>query len=157
MPSYLFCFILYFHEIIRKFFHKEKLLQFLVILVTLGIYSFLVLLLSDNFTLPCDHIPQVFFFSFFSSKIYWECKWDCITAEAARSWRLLSEHVELAVCDHSCVPSWHIEHVPSRTSAILFLQLLFLLLWIGKDKLVLLVFLVVTPLAGARREWVSPV
>lgn len=68
MPSYLFCFILYFHEIIRKFFHKEKLLQFLVILVTLGIYSFLVLLLSDNFTLPCDHIPQVFFFSFFPPK-----------------------------------------------------------------------------------------
>lgn len=109
MLSYLICFILYFYEIQ----YKEKLLKFLVILVLyasvlsvmlllaafqhqaakevkLAIYSFLIFLQSDHFTLPCDHIPQFsyllkdfFFFNFtknasgIASQLKWLGAKDC--------------------------------------------------------------------------------
>lgn len=94
-PTYisclLICFVLFY--IFIKSTIRKKLLKFLVILVlhasvlsvmlllaafkhqaakevTLPIYSFLILLQSDHFTLPWDHIPQMsyllkdFFFFF---------------------------------------------------------------------------------------------
>lgn len=115
----------------------------------------LISLLSDRFTLPCDHISQIsylFFKAVYFTNLYWECEIvSLLKLLGAKDCSVI--FVELAMCDHSCAPSWQIEHVPGWTSVILFFTSL------DQDAGARQICFpsVLSPAAGARTERASPI
>lgn len=113
---------------------------------------------SGNFTLPCDHIPQIsyilkdFFLNFpeNASGIAFHLKlWEVKGCPASISSML---YVIIHVHHHSMLSMSQAK----LQNTFFSLQLLVLLFWIKilkQDKLVFLVFLVITCAAGARTEW----